>query len=406
MIYLKLAWRNLWRNRRRTFITVGSLFFAVLLAIVMFALLEGVYGNMIRNMAGFTTGYLQVHGNGYWEEKDLDLAIPVDEALIDKLDQTKGITGVMPRIESFALASTGEVSSPVMLMGIDPVREDAVNNLQTRTRTGKLFAANDLTAAIGEGLATKLSLSVGDTLLLLGQGYHAASAYGKYPISAIVDMGSPELSKSLVYLPLNEMQRYLSMEGMVTSIALMSAPGMDLQKELKAVQASIDTTSYHVMDWTEMMPELLQTMQGDQAGNRIMIYILYMVIGFGLFSTVLMMLTERQHEFGIMVSIGTGKKQLSRMVFLEILLLSAIGIILGTAASLPILHYLDAHPIRLTGEIADVYASYGFEPVMPVLITPNVFLSQIKTVGLIALLVSLYPIIKLLRFSVMKALRS
>ncbi|MCB0848129.1 MAG: FtsX-like permease family protein, partial [Bacteroidetes bacterium] len=170
------------------------------------------------------------------------------------------------------------------------------------------------------------------------------------PISAIVDMGSPELSKSLVYLPLNEMQRYLSMEGVVTSIALMSAPGMDLQKELNAVQASIDTTSYHVMDWTEMMPELLQTMQGDQAGNRIMIYILYMVIGFGLFSTVLMMLTERQHEFGIMVSIGTGKKQLSRMVFLEILLLSAIGIILGTAASLPILHYLDAHPIRLTGE--------------------------------------------------------
>ena len=99
---------------------------------------------------------------------------------------------------------------------------------------------------------------------------------------------------------------------MVTSIALMSAPGMDLQKELKAVQASIDTTSYHVMDWTEMM-RLLQTMQGDQAGNRIMIYILYMVIGFGLFSTVLMMLTERQHEFGIMVSIGTGKKQLSRV---------------------------------------------------------------------------------------------
>ena len=129
MIYLRLAWRNLWRNKRRTSITVGSMFFAVLLAIVMYAILEGVYGNMIRNMAGFTTGYLQVHSKGYWEDKNLDGAMRYDDAMIEQLEGIKGISTAMPRVESFALASTGLSSSPAILMGIDVKREDKVNHL-------------------------------------------------------------------------------------------------------------------------------------------------------------------------------------------------------------------------------------------------------------------------------------
>ena len=406
MIYLRLAWRNLWRNKRRTSITVGSMFFAVLLAIVMYAILEGVYGNMIRNMAGFTTGYLQVHSKGYCEDKNLDGAMRYDDAMIEQLEGIKGISTAMPRVESFALASTGLSSSPAILMGIDVKREDKVNHLGERTLQGHLLAPGDAAVMIGAGLAKKMHLEIGDTLLLLGQGYHAASAYGKYPVAAIVEMGNPELSKSMVYLPLQEIQRMLSMDGMVSSIALMSGPGADIDKLREMVTKAVDTAQYDVMDWTAMMPELLQTMEGDAAGNKIMIFILYMIIGFGLFSTVLMMLTERQHELGIMVAVGTGKRQLAWMVFLEVMLLAVIGIALGTLASLPILHYLDRNPIRLTGDVAEIYASYGFEPIMPVLITPEIFLSQVRIVGFIALLVSLYPTIKLLRFSVMKAIRS
>ena len=291
-------------------------------------------------------------------------------------------------------------------MGIDVAREDRVNHLGERTLQGNLLAAGDAAVMIGAGLADKMHLQIGDTLLLLGQGYHAASAYGKYPVAAIVEIGNPELSKSMVYLPLQEIQRMLSMDGMVSSIALMSEPGADIDKLREMVTKAVDTAQYDVMDWTAMMPELLQTMEGDAAGNKIMIFILYMIIGFGLFSTVLMMLTERQHELGIMVAVGTGKRQLAWMVFLEVMLLAVIGIALGTLASLPILHYLDRNPIRLTGDVAEIYASYGFEPIMPVLITPEIFLSQVRIVGFIALLVSLYPTIKLLRFSVMKAIRS
>lgn len=406
MIYLKIAWRNLWRNRRRTMITVGSVFFAVLFAVVMFAILQGVYGNMIRNMAGFTTGFLQVHQKGYWDDKVLDNAMTLDDALLQQLESVDDITYTMPRIESFALMSTGDKSSPAMLMGIDPDREDAVNNLSGRMVEGEYFHAKDAAALVGEGLAQKLGLHAGDTLLMLGQGYHAATAYGKYVIKGVVEVGNPDLSKSLVYLPLNELQHMLSMPGMVTSVAMMAKPGADLQKVTANLQAEIDTSVYNIMDWTEMMPELVQTMEGDEAGNKIMIYILYMVIGFGLFSTVLMMLTERQHEFGIMTAIGTGRQKLAFIVFIEVMVIALIGIALGILGGMPILQYLDANPIQLTGELAEIYESYGFEPIMPVLIHPEVFLSQAKIVFVIALIVSIYPIVKLLRFSVMKALRS
>jgi len=406
MIYFKIAWRNLWRNKRRTFITVGSMFFAVLFAVIMFAILEGVYGNMVRNMAGFTTGYLQVHGNGYWEDKVLDNAIVVDEELYKKVEAVKGITDIMPRIESFALISTGEKSAPAMMMGIDPESEDAVNNLKDRMQQGELFDKADASVIIGEGVAEKLQMKIGDTLLIIGQGYHAATAYGKYPVAGIVEMGNPDLSKSMIYLPLPEMQYMLSMPDMITNLALMSSPGADLEQLKSQLLAAVDTSKYSVMDWKGMMPELLQTMEGDAAGNKIMIYILYMIIGFGLFSTVLMMLSERQHEFGIMAAIGTGKKQLAWIVFIEVIIIAIIGIALGSIGSLPILYYLDANPIELKGEIAEVYESYGFEPIMPVLIHPDVFISQIKTVFFIALMVSIYPVVKLMRFSVMKALRS
>jgi putative ABC transport system permease protein len=406
MIYLKIAWRNIWRNKRRTGITVGSVFFAVLLAVVMFAILQGVYGNMVRNMAGFTTGFVQVHQKGYWDDKVLDNAMTLEDDLLNILESTGDITHTMPRIESFALMSTGDKSSPAMLMGIDPSREDAVNNLSGRLVEGDYFTVDDAAALVGEGLAGKLGLHAGDTILMLGQGYHAASAYGKYVIKGVVEVGNPDLSKSLVYLPLNEMQNMLSMPGMVTSVAMMAKPGADLSEVTRSLQSVIDTSAYNVMDWTEMMPELVQTMEGDEAGNKIMIYILYMVIGFGLFSTVLMMLTERQHEFGIMTAIGTGRRQLAFIVFIEVMIIALIGIALGILGGLPILQYLDANPIQLKGELAEIYESYGFEPIMPVMIHPDVFLSQAKIVFVIALLVSIYPIVKLMRFSVMKALRS
>lgn len=406
MIYLRMAWRNIWRNARRTWITVASIFFAVILATLMFSLLEGVYVNMIRNVVSFSTGYLQVHEKGYWEDKSIEHVFTADSASARLIENTDGITAMVPRIESFALASTGNQTSGAMVLGIDPEKENAVTGLKTKLSEGNYLSNNSRGAMIGSGLARKLRLSVGDTLILLSQGYHAGSANGLFRVDGILKMNSPDLDKVMVYLSLPRASELFGLENQYSSWALMIRDDENMEAVKLALQQRIDTTRFEVMDWKGMMPELDQMIEADSTGHRITIYILYMVISFGIFSTILMMLAERKHEFGIMLAIGMKKHQLAFIVFLETIIIGFLGVLVGTAGALPVIHYLSKNPIRLQGDLKVAYESYGFEPIMPVSTAPEVFITQSKVVLIITMLVAIYPIIQLLRMRLMTALRS
>ena len=406
MIYLKLAWRNIWRNRRRTLITVASVFFAVILSIIMRGLVEGVYSNMVKNIAAFSTGYMQVHKKGYWDERNIDNTFAGNQKLISQIDSVTNVTAVVPRIETFALASTGINTAGVMLLGIDPAKENEVTELKEKVTGGEYPGKDDEAVMIGSGLAKKLKLEAGDTLVLLSQGFHAASANGMYPVKAIIKLGSPELDKSIVYLPLKACQQLLSLDDQLTSLALFisSAYAMpDAKHDLKKI---LDNDRYELMDWKEMMPELDQMIEADSGGNKIMLFILYLVISFGIFSTILMMLAERKHEFGIMVAIGMKRHQLAFIVLAETLIISFIGVLLGSLAGWPLLEYFSRHPYHLQGEMKTIYESYGFEAIIPFSRDASVFINQAKVVLIIALIVAIYPMISIIRLSLMKALRS
>ena len=406
MIYLRMAWRNIWRNTRRTWITVASIFFAVILATLMFSLLQGVYVNMIRNVVSFSTGYLQVHEKGYWEDKSIERVFTADSASARIIGSTEGITAMVPRIENFALASIGNQTSGAMVLGIDPEKENTVTGLRSRLSEGNYLGTNSRGAMIASGLARKLRLSVGDTLILLSQGYHASSANGLFRVEGIIKMNSPELDKVMVYLSLPRASELFGLENQYSSWALMIKDDENLEAVKLSLQQRIDTSRFEVMDWKGMMPELDQMIEADSSGHRITIYILYMVISFGIFSTILMMLAERKHEFGIMLAIGMKKHQLALIVFLETIIISFLGVLAGTAGAFPVIRYFSKNPIRLQGDLKIAYESYGFEPIMPVSTAPEVFITQSEVVLVITMMVAIYPIIQLLRMRLMTALRS
>jgi ABC-type lipoprotein release transport system permease subunit len=406
MTYLKLAWRNIWRNKRRTIITISAVLFAVLLCTLMRSLLEGVYTHMVDNVAGFSTGYLQVHKKGYWQEKNIDNSMSFHDSLLNTITNTDDVTAVVPRIETFALASTGSLTTGVILTGTDPLRENTITRLQSKLVEGAMLEANDRSVLIAAGLAQKLKLKVNDTLVLMTQGYHAASANGLYPVKGIVKIGSPELNKAMVYLPLAEAQNLLSLDEHISGISIMIRNSNQLSRVKQSLHVQLDTTAYEVMDWKEMLPELDQMIEADGSGHRIMLAVLYVMISFGVFSTVLMMLAERKHEFGIMIAIGMQKHKVLKIVIAETLLLLVLGISLGTLAAWPVLQYFYVHPIQLSGELKTVYENYGFEAIIPVSRDFIVFWSQVKAVAVIGLFVLIYPVIHLSRFKLMQAIRN
>ena len=159
------------------------------------------------------------------------------------------------------------------------------------------------------------------------------------------------------------------------------------------------------MEWSTMMPELVQTIESDRAGGFITVFILYVIIGFGIFGTILMMTTERQYEFGVLTAIGMKRGKLAFTVLVESVIIAMLGVLAGSAIAFPIVWYLNRNPIYMGDEMAEMYAEYGMDAVLPTVIDPVIFSQQAMTVLIITLVVSLYPLFKIRRLDAVKAMR-
>ena len=404
-MYFKLAWRNLWRNRRRTLITLGSIFFAVILSTLMMSLKEGIYVNMIDAMVGDFTGYAQVHQQGYWEDKTLDNSLALSDSLEQALQKIKGLNGYVPRLESFALAASEEITKGAMVVGVDPEKEKLHTALQDRVTAGGYLAAEDKAVLVGTGLAEYLQIGVEDTLVLLGQGYHGTTAAGKYPVKGLVKFGSPELSKQLVFLPIQEGQWLYGAEDRYTALVLLPEDPLKTERVVASLRPHLPG-NYEVMNWQELNPDLINMIETDRVEGYVFMFILYTVISFGIFGTLLMMLSERKREFGILVAVGMKRLQLASVVFLELLVISILGAILGMVAAFPLCAYWHYNPYRYGTEISKMMEEYGFEAVMQTSIEPYVFIQQALVILFIACLIAIYPFLKITRLDAISSMRS
>lgn len=388
---LKLIWRNLWRNSRRTLITMASIAFAVLFAILMKSFQDGVFNNLIKNVVGYYSGYVQIHQKGYWDEQILDNSFKLKKELNNQLQQNHQITAIVPRLETFVLASKGNTTKGCLLVGTDAVRENKLTQLKSKLIKGSYLENNEATVLLAEGLAKRLEVSVSDTIVLFGQGFHGVMAAGKYKIKGIIHLASPEMNAAFVYLPLTATQSFLSAENRLTSISL----GIDDPENTAAIAQNIKAIigqQYEVMPWQELIPDVANHIKADGFSFYIFSGILYLIIGFGLFGTVLMMMAERKYEFGMLIAIGMKKSKLQLILFGETVLITFFGVLLGALLSLPLVIYLKEKPIRFGGELAKAYEQFGFEALFPTNVDQNIFITQSLIVLGMAVLIGVYPL--------------
>jgi ABC-type lipoprotein release transport system permease subunit len=404
-MYLSLAWRNIWRNRRRSLISIASVVLAVVVALFMRSFQLGFYSHSINNVVSYYNGYIQLHAPGYWEKKSLDRSFAHDSALAAMVEATERITATAPRLEVFALVSAGERTDGALISGISPEHESAMIGLDRRVTSGRYLDASDPGIMLAEGLADHLGVGVSDTVVILGQGYHGVTAAGKYPVIGIVTFPVPEMNRGLAYLSLPQAQYLTAADDRLTTLAIM----IDDQRHLEAVTSALQSRigqRLEVMTWQEMMPELVQLIETDNAGGIIMIFVVYMVIGFGILGTVLMMTVERTREFGMLMAVGMRRSFLALVVTMESVILSFIGVIIGAVLGLPMMLYFYHHPIRLTGELAEATISYGFEPIWPMSLDPMIFFWQSLTILIIAIIAAAYPLWRIAGLDAVAAMRT
>jgi len=401
----KLAWRNIWRNKRRTAITVASIFFAVILSSFMMSIKEGVYVNMIEGSAGAFNGYAQLHANKYWEEKHIDYSFELKDSLLETLEAHPDLQAALPRIESFALAVGDDITKGSAVIGIDVEKEAQFHKLKERLDKGEYLGPDDDAVLLGDGLAQYLHLEVGDSIILMGSGYHGMTAAGKYLIKGTVKFGSPELSKQLVFMPLSQAHEYFGTYGLINNLVLKTETEGDGVKLAADLRSQIDSR-YEVMDWQELNPALVNMIEADRVEGYVFMFIMYMVISFGIFGTMLMMLAERRREFGVLIAIGMKRVKLAAMVWFEVIFLSILGSLVGILGAFPISYYFYANPIALTGEMTEMMEDYGMEAVLQASIAPGIFIQQSVVIAIIATVISLYPFIKLLFTKAINEMRS
>lgn len=401
---LKMAWRNIWRNKKRTILTMLSIFLAVFLSLFTRSMQVGSYANMITNAVKLTTGYIQIHGKDYWENKSINDSFAQADSINQFLNKHSNINAVVPRLESFALASSGKHTKGTLVIGTEPEIENKLNNYSDKIIKGEYLSADDNSILVAEKLAEYLNVDIGDSLVLLGQGYHGVTSALQYKVKGILKLPIPQLNNQLVILPLKEAQYYYAAENRLTSISIMLEDAESQDETIEYIKNGLND-SYEVMAWQEMNKEMVQSIEADNVGGIIMLGILYIVIGFGVFGTIMMMTMERRKEFAVMISIGMQKIKILQVVAMETFLIGIVAIIIGILATYPFLVYLSHNPIPLTGELAKSMEIMGAEPILPFSINPMIFINQTLSVIAIAFIAVLYPLSVILKFNVLKAMR-
>jgi ABC-type lipoprotein release transport system permease subunit len=293
----------------------------------------------------------------------------------------------------------------VLTVGIDPDLENEFTKLKEKIVSGRYFTNLDTGVILSERLSKYLGLKTNDSIVLLSQGYQGMGANGIYRIIGIVKLPSPEFDNQLVYMPLPLAQNYYSAQGRITSVVVDLKNPQNMDMVIRKINKIINKGPFEVMSWKEMLIELYQQYVSNEGSGMIIIALLYLIVGFGVFGTVLMMIAERRHEFGIMITVGMQRVRLMRLVGAELLFVCLMGLIFGFLFSVPIVGYFHFYPIHMGAEMAKTYAAFGMDAILPTAWQLDYMIQQVYIVFVIVIIVLIYPLYSVYKLDLTKAMR-
>ncbi len=425
MLTSKLAWRNLWRHPRRTWLTIAAMVFSNVLLVFMISMQFGMYHRMIDNTLRLMTGHLQVQFEGYQDLPRIHKVVPNIEQLAEDLRRLSAQANrlsedsnqadrvqlpsvqVAARAQGFALVSSQERSYGAMIIGVQPDYEGKISSLPGLVKQGDYLSADsDGEVVIGLALARNLKVTLGDELTLLGSGRDGSFVADVVRIRGLFDSGVADLDRNLIHMPLKRFQESFAMGESGHQVVIMSEDFYQLDKLKSQLQPALNLQpKLKLLDWQELQPGLRQAIIADMASAWFMYGVLILLVAFSVLNTQLMSVLERTREFGIVMSLGLRPNRLGGLVMLEALLMASIGLALGMLLGVALVTYLNQNGFMIPGT-EEAMARYN----MPSRIFPSLNAGALLLgpciVWLGCLLASLYPALRLQFLHPIEAMRS
>lgn len=409
-IILRLAWRNLWRNRRRTWLTAGAIAFSTILLVGWVPVQFGAYDIMINATLRVFPGHAQIQRPGYQDKPKIRNAIDHAEKLAESLRNGSNVyTGVAVRAQGFVLLSSGTRSYGAQVVGVQPKYEGDASSIPGLVKEGRFLSSIDAQElVIGSALARNLKLKVGDEVTLLGGGKDGSVAAAILPVVGIFDSGSRDLDRFFAEIPLHTFQDIFSMGDSAHSITVM---GKSIEEQTQLLTALGDATRDRddvvVLGWEELVPGMKEAIQIDKVSGFIFLGILIAIVVFSILNTFLMSILERTREFGLMLALGSRPKRIAGLMMLESALLTVIGLVIGFVIGTALVYWAHVVGIQYPGgeEIMEQFNLPDMGRIYPQMKTFNFLLGPIA-IFIATNLAAWVPILRIRKLEPVEAMRT
>lgn len=406
-IEIMLAWRNVWKNKRRTILTLLTIMVGCAMIIFFRSTQDGSYETMIEDSIAANTGHIQIHEKGYWENMSIDYAFIPSSAIMSYLRKNPAISAISRRIHAAGLISYENNTFGALIQAVDPEQEKKVSTLHTTIQPGGRYIRPDdgKKIIIGITLAKNLNAMVGDTVSMISQGFDGSIAASNFTIAGIFKTRNPRYDQSMIIMPLAQAIETFTMIDYLSSIVVRLKNTSDVERVRDELRALPGTKKLEIMGWEELTPELIQAIVMDKLFGYIFFFILFLITAFGVLNTVQMSVFERTRELGIMMAIGTKPRQIVTMVLLESVFISLLGVIFGIIVGCSISYYFFIHPFDFSDYQKEMEVFSQVTTVFPAKLSVNNVVTTALLTFLFGVLFSIAPARRASKLNPLKAIR-
>ncbi|MBP7734616.1 MAG: ABC transporter permease [Spirochaetes bacterium] len=406
-IEVMLAWRNVWKNKRRTILTLLTIMVGCAMIIFSRSFQDGTYGQMIEDSVAANTGHIQIHEKDFWENQSIDYAFKPGDRLMKYLNTNPAVSAYTRRIHAAGLISYGKNTYVTLIQAVEPETEKKVSNLHgTILKGGRYLVPGDgKNIIMGATLANNLKVKVGDTVSIISQGFDGSIAAANVSIVGIFKSRNPRYDQSTIMMSFNQAVETFTMMDYISSIAIRLKQTEDMETIRDELRDLPGSKALEIMGWDELLPELIQHIVMDRLFANIFYIVLLLIIAFGVLNTIQMSIFERRRELGIMMAIGTKPSQIVTMVLFESTCISFIGSILGIIVGAVISYYFTIFPLDLSEYQKEMEAFNQVTMILPTKLTIKNLISTAFFTFCIGVLFSIAPARRASRLRPLDAIR-